>query len=194
MVRLNRIYTRGGDAGQTSLSDGTRVAKSGLRVAAFGAVDEVNAALGLVRSDLGSDDAQLDGLLARIQNELFDLGADLARPLDRDEEQGKHLRILPSQVEALEQAIDVHNADLAPLTSFILPGGSGLAAGLHMARTIARRAERVLFALGEVEVMNESVLRYMNRLSDLLFVLSRVANDSGASDVLWQPGGTRDSA
>ena len=215
LVRLTRIYTRGGDAGKTSLGDGSRVAKSGLRVAAFGAVDELNAVLGVIRADLEPQAAALDDLLARVQNELFDLGADLACPptaqsasadtngtdangtdatntdTTKAARQDTALRIIPAQVEALEQAIDTHNAGLAPLTSFILPGGTRTAAGLHLARTMARRSERALFALAESESVGESVLRYMNRLSDLLFVLSRVANDGGEADVLWQPGGTR---
>ena len=225
LVRLTRIYTRGGDAGKTSLGDGSRVAKSGLRVAAFGAVDELNAVLGVIRADLEPQAAALDDLLARVQNELFDLGADLACPptaqsasadtngtdangtdatntdatntdttnkdTTKAARQDTALRIIPAQVEALEQAIDTHNAGLAPLTSFILPGGTRTAAGLHLARTMARRSERALFALAESESVGESVLRYMNRLSDLLFVLSRVANDGGEADVLWQPGATR---
>ena len=226
LVRLTRIYTRGGDAGKTSLGDGSRVAKSGLRVAAFGAVDELNAVLGVIRADLEPKATALDDLLARVQNELFDLGADLACPptaqsasadtngtdatntdangtdtttstdttnkdTTKAARQDTALRIIPAQVEALEQAIDTHNAGLAPLTSFILPGGTRTAAGLHLARTMARRSERALFALAESESVGESVLRYMNRLSDLLFVLSRVANDGGAADVLWQPGATR---
>ena len=225
LVRLTRIYTRGGDAGKTSLGDGSRVAKSGLRVAAFGAVDELNAVLGVIRADLEPKATALDDLLARVQNELFDLGADLACPptaqsasadtngtdangtdangtdatstdtANTDTTKAAHqdtaLRIIPAQVEALEQAIDTHNAGLAPLTSFILPGGTRTAAGLHLARTMARRSERALFALAESESVGESVLRYMNRLSDLLFVLSRVANDGGEADVLWQPGATR---
>ena len=199
-VRLNRIYTRSGDAGTTALARGGRVAKTGLRVSAFGAVDEVNAALGLVRSDLRevSGLGWLDDLLAQIQNELFDLGADLACPQEagtkQEAEKDKALRIVPAQVEALEQAIDKHNESLAPLTSFILPGGTRLAAGLHLARTFARRAERALFALAEAEAVSPPVLHYMNRLSDLLFVLARVANDpkhQGTGDILWEPGSTR---
>ena len=186
-VRLDRIYTRGGDGGQTSLGDGARVAKTGHRVEAFGAVDEANATLGLVRQHVAGED---DAILARIQNDLFDVGADLCTPLPgRD----GALRVTDGQVERLEHEIDALNAGLAPLSSFVLPGGSAAAAFLHLARTVTRRAERRVLALIEAEgdAVNAAVLRYLNRLSDLLFVLSRHVNDRGAADVLWVPGKTR---
>lgn len=187
MVRLTRIYTRGGDQGETSLGDGTRVPKQALRVAAFGTVDEANAAIGLARLHAG---AEADAALARIQNDLFDLGADLCTP-----EGGRRakdaLRIVASQVERLEREIDALNADLAPLASFVLPGGSPCAAHLHMARTVTRRAERLVAELAVGEKVNPEALKYLNRLSDHLFVLSRHVNDRGARDVLWRPGATR---
>jgi len=187
MVRLTRIYTRGGDTGATSLGDGARVAKHAPRVAAFGTVDEANAAVGLVRLHSA---AETDGILARVQNDLFDLGADLCRP--EDGKAGKAgatpLRISAEQVTRLEREIDQVNANLAPLDSFVLPGGTAAAAALHLARTIARRAEREITALAEGESVNPEAIRYINRLSDLLFVLARQANDNGAKDVLWRPG------
>lgn len=192
MVKLNRIYTKTGDKGTTGLGDGARVSKADLRVEAYGTVDEANAAIGLARLH-SAGLPEIDAILARIQNDLFDLGADLATP-DRGEPLGyEPLRIVESQVERLEREIDAMNARLKPLKSFILPGGSPLAAHLHLARTIARRAERLMVALAERagEPVTGAALRYVNRLSDLLFVLSRNANADGATDVLWVPGLTR---
>lgn len=191
MVRLTRIYTRGGDTGETSLGDGSRVPKHALRVAAYGAVDEANAALGVVRLHA---DAAADAMLARIQNDLFDLGADLCTPEDgrrRTARQAMALRISGAQVERLEQEIDAMNATLAPLDSFVLPGGTPAAAHLHVARTVARRAERQVSALAASEPLNPDALKYLNRLSDHLFVLGRRLNDNGARDVLWTPGANR---
>jgi cob(I)alamin adenosyltransferase len=187
MVRLTRIYTRGGDAGETSLGDGARVAKHDLRVEAFGTVDEANAAIGLARL---SAPAEADAMLARIQNDLFDLGADLCTPEDGRRAAGA-LRIQASQVERLEREIDGLNAELKPLDSFVLPGGTPCAAHLHLARTIARRAERLVAALAARETVNGEALKYLNRLSDHLFVLGRHVNDKGAGDVLWTPGANR---
>ena len=187
MVRLTRIYTRGGDAGETSLGDGTRVAKTDARVAAFGTVDEANAAIGVARLHTAGD---ADAMLGRIQNDLFDLGADLCTP---EEENPAYppLRITDGQVERLEREIDAMNETLAPLNSFILPGGSPAAAQLHVARTVTRRAERLMVELAARETVNPAALRYANRLSDHLFVLSRHLNDNGAADVLWVPGSNR---
>jgi len=187
MVRLTRIYTRGGDKGETSLADGRRVPKSDLRVAAYGAVDEANAALGLVRLHTSGEE---DAMLGRIQNELFDLGADLATPEDGRKAAGA-LRILPEQTERLEREIDTLNERLKPLDSFVLPGGSPASAYLHLARTAARRAERLMVELAAREAVSADALAYVNRLSDHLFVLSRRLNDDGAGDVLWRPGATR---
>ena len=188
MVRLTKIYTRGGDAGETSLGDGRRVPKTDARVAAFGTVDEANAAIGLARLHTVGD---ADAMLARIQNDLFDLGADLCRPKDPPKSKGPVLRIIQAQVDRLEREIDAMNADLAPLNSFVLPGGSAAAAQLHLARTIARRAEREITALATRETVNPIAIKYINRLSDHLFVLARVLNDNGAKDVLWRPGANR---
>jgi cob(I)alamin adenosyltransferase len=187
MVKLTRIYTRGGDKGKTSLGNGTRVAKQSPRVAAFGTVDEANAAIGLARLHLGGDE---DAMLARIQNDLFDLGADLCTPEGGERGAGA-LRIVTAQVKRLETEIDAMNAGLAPLNSFVLPGGSPAAAYLHLARTVTRRAERLACALAAEEPLNPEAIKYLNRLSDHLFVLSRRLNDNGAADVLWQPGATR---
>ena len=191
MVVLNRIYTRTGDAGSTRLVTGDSVSKASPRVCAYGEVDELNAVVGLVRQHTGGD-AQLDAILARIQNDLFDLGADLATP-DRGPAATGALRIVASQVERLEQEIDALNAELAPLTSFVLPGGSPASAALHLARTVCRRAERaaVAFAQDEDASAHGAALRYLNRLSDLLFVAARFANGKGAADVLWAPAATR---
>jgi cob(I)alamin adenosyltransferase len=192
MVTLNKIYTRTGDAGQTRLSTGEPVSKDSLRVEAYGAVDETNAVLGIARLHT-ADDAVLDAMLGRIQNELFDLGADFATP-DRGKDLGwEPLRILQSQVDRLEGEIDLLNSELSPLTSFILRGGSPAAAYLHLACTISRRAERVAVSLAaqEDEVVSAPAMKYLNRLSDFLFVASRYANNKGADDVLWVPGGTR---
>ena len=187
MVRLTRIYTRGGDKGETSLGDGSRVAKQSLRVEAFGTVDEANAAIGLARLHASGDP---DEMLARIQNDLFDLGADLCIPETRRRAAGA-LRIVAAQVTRLETEIDAMNASLAPLDSFVLPGGSAAAAYLHLARTVTRRAERLVCALAAAEPVNPEAVKYLNRLSDHLFVLSRRLNDNGARDVLWKPGATR---
>jgi cob(I)alamin adenosyltransferase len=185
MVRLTKIYTRGGDGGQTSLGDGARVPKHDLRVVAYGTVDEANAAIGVARLHAG---AAADAMLARIQNDLFDLGADLCRPGD-DVDEG--LRVQPSQVERLEQEIDALNASLKPLDSFVLPGGTPASAHLHLARTIVRRAERLTTQLAGEQPVNRSAIHYLNRLSDHLFVLARYLNDGGAADVLWVPGAHR---
>lgn len=187
MVTLTRIYTRGGDAGETSLGDGTRVPKHALRVDAYGTVDETNSVIGLARLHCSEE---ADAMLARIQNDLFDLGADLCTPEDGRKAQGA-LRVVDAQVERLEREIDAMNADLAPLTSFVLPGGTQAAAHLHLGRTVARRAERMLSELALTETINAAALRYLNRLSDHLFVLARRENDNGARDVLWVPGGNR---
>ena len=186
-VHLTRIYTRGGDAGETSLIDGTRVAKHALRVEAYGTVDEANATVGLARLHA---QGEVDAMLARIQNDLFDLGADLGTPGDSRKAEGA-LRIIPAQVERLEREIDAMNEKLQPLNSFILPGGSPCAAFLHLARTVTRRAERVATALAAAEEVNPEAIKYLNRLSDHLFVLSRHVNGDGARDVLWVPGAHR---
>jgi cob(I)alamin adenosyltransferase len=191
MVKLTKIYTGGGDAGETSLGDGARVSKDDIRVAAYGAVDETNAALGLARVALqehGLNSA--DAILARVQNDLFDLGADLCTPEDGKRGPGA-LRITPAQATRLEQEIDAINAPLSPLESFVLPGGSLAAAHMHMARTISRRAERLVVTLAKSTTINPAALTYLNRLSDLLFVLARHCNDNGARDVLWTPGANR---
>jgi cob(I)alamin adenosyltransferase len=187
MVRLTRIYTRGGDGGDTSLGDGTRLPKHSLRVAAYGTVDEANAAIGIARLHAagGSDE-----MLSRIQNDLFDLGADLCTPEGGKRGEGA-LRIAPIQTERLEREIDAMNAALAPLDSFILPGGAPAAAYLHLARTVVRRAERLVSELARAEDINPEALKYLNRLSDHLFVLGRWLNDGGARDVLWRPGANR---
>ncbi len=186
MVRLTRIYTRGGDGGKTSLGDGSRVTKQSPRIDAIGAVEETNAALGVARlHTLGTHDA----MLSRIQNELFDLGADLCTP-GEDFAAPDKLRMVPDQVARLEREIDAMNEALGPLTSFILPGGTPAAAQVHLARTVARRAERNMFALAAAEPVNPIALQYINRLSDHLFVLGRALN-AATGDVLWQPGATR---
>ncbi|GAA0553133.1 cob(I)alamin adenosyltransferase [Rhizomicrobium palustre] len=190
MVKLNRIYTKTGDQGQTGLGDGSRVDKDALRVEAYGTVDEANAALGIARlCATGPENAPWDGMLFRIQNDLFDLGADLCVP-EKEGEEGPHLRIQESQVERLEHEIDAMNEALAPLNSFVLPGGTALAAELHLARTIVRRAERLMVSLAKHELVGAPALRYINRLSDHLFVMSRAANKG--DDVLWVPGKNRD--
>ncbi|HEY3798622.1 MAG TPA: cob(I)yrinic acid a,c-diamide adenosyltransferase [Caulobacteraceae bacterium] len=190
MVTLNRIYTRTGDAGATRLASGAPVSKSDLRVCAYGEVDETNAVIGLVRLSTQGD-ADLDALLARVQNELFDLGADLATPASAREAERPALRIVEAQVARLEREIDALNEAMAPLTSFVLPGGTAAAAALHLARTVCRRAERAAVALAKTEIVSPTALKYLNRLSDLLFVAARYANDQGRADVLWTPGGTR---
>lgn len=184
MVKLTKIYTRGGDAGMTSLATGERRAKHDLRIAANGAVDEASSAIGLVRLHAAGD---FDAALARIQNDLFDLGADISTPDGLD----GALRIVDSQVERLEQEIDALNTRLKPLESFILPGGTPAGAHLHMARALARRAERAATALAAAEAVNPAAIKYLNRLSDLLFQMARHANDDGAADVLWVPGKNR---
>ena len=187
MVRLNRIYTRTGDQGTAALGNGERRTKSDPRFAAIGEVDEANAAIGAARLHAHAD---LDRTLARVQNDLFDLGADLAVP--EGGEKGKsRLRVAEAQVSRLEEEIDRYNAELAPLTSFILPGGPAAAAALHLARTLTRRAERALVALNAREPLNPAAIAYVNRLSDFLFVAARFANDKGAGDVLWVPGENR---
>ena len=191
MVTLNRIYTRSGDAGRTRLATGETVSKSDGRVEAYGAVDEANACVGLARLHTGAD-ADLDAVLGRIQNELFDLGADLATPPKPGEVEGQALRIVESQVARLEGEIDAMNDLLPGLKTFILPGGTAAAAALHLARTVCRRAEREAVRLVESGApVSAPALRYLNRLSDLLFVAARYANDRGASEVFWQAGATR---
>ena len=188
MVRLTKIYTRGGDQGETSLGDGARVPKHSLRIQAFGAVDEANAAIGLARLHT---EAEADAMLERIQNDLFDLGADLCVPGGDGEVEERRLRIAQSQVERLETEIDAMNAELEPLDSFILPGGEPAAAYLHLARTVTRRAERLLAGLNQHHPLNPAAMRYVNRLSDHLFVLGRYLNDRGKKDLLWRPGANR---
>jgi cob(I)alamin adenosyltransferase len=185
LVKLNKIYTRTGDGGSAGLVDGSRVSKSSLRMAAIGEVDEANAAIGLALSALGR--AELCKQLLRIQNDLFDLGADVATP---GEVEGA-LRIVGGQVARLEHEIDAMNADLAPLTSFILPSGSAAVSSLHLARAVVRRAERAAVSLNEREPLNPQLLAYLNRLSDHLFVAARFVAAREGGDVLWQPGGTR---
>ena len=187
MVTLSKIYTKTGDLGETGLGDGSRISKASLRITAIGAVDETNSAIGIARLDAEGDS---DAMLSRIQNDLFDLGADLSAPEDGRKAEGR-LRITGAQVERLEREIDAMNEKLSPLTSFVLPGGTALAARLHLARAIARRAEAAMAALAEKEKINQMALRYANRLSDHLFVMARTANDSGMGDVLWVPGKNR---
>jgi cob(I)alamin adenosyltransferase len=190
MVVLNRIYTRTGDDGTTALGSGERRPKYDLRVAAYGTVDETNAVIGIVRLHLAAAPA-LDAMIGLIQNDLFDLGADLAVPA-RDGKADR-LRVLPTQVERLERDIDALNANLAPLNSFVLPGGTAAAAYLHLARTVCRRAERLVVELAAQpnEAVNDAAVKYLNRLSDFLFVASRSVNDNGARDLLWVPGQNR---
>ena len=187
MVRLDRIYTRVGDGGETSLGDGERVSKSSARIWAYGTVDETGAAIGAaIATGLEPGSAEL---LLRVQNDLFDVGADLSVPLDTERGHGKsRLRITDAHVEALERACDDLGPRLEPLTSFVLSGGTPQAAALHLARTTCRRAERHAVALAETEPVNPAALAYLNRLSDLLFILARIHNDEGRADVLWQPG------
>ncbi|MEL6318900.1 MAG: cob(I)yrinic acid a,c-diamide adenosyltransferase [Pseudomonadota bacterium] len=196
MVVLNKIYTKTGDFGETALGDGSRVAKHAPRVESYGAVDELNATIGMARlhaEGATEEPTPLDPALGRIQNDLFDLGADLCRPnMEKDAEAGHPvLRIVPAQVARLEAEIDAMNAKLSPLTSFILPGGSALAAHLHLCRTVCRRAERLTVALAAVESVNPDSAVYLNRLSDWFFVAGRIANANGAADVLWVPGAHR---
>ncbi|HEX4371646.1 MAG TPA: cob(I)yrinic acid a,c-diamide adenosyltransferase [Rhizomicrobium sp.] len=184
MVKLNKIYTKTGDSGETGLTDASRVGKSSPRIEAIGAVDETSSAIGVARLDAEGDP---DAMLARIQHDLFDLGADLSMPGEGPGD----LRIVPVQVERLEREIDAMNEGLSPLTSFVLPGGTALAAHLHLARAIARRAERAIATLAAKEKVNPALLQYINRLSDHLFVMARAANDQGMGDVLWVPGKNR---
>ena len=192
MVKLNKIYTRTGDDGSTGLGSGERRKKYDLRVAAYGTLDEANAAIGIARLHTGSD-GMLDAALSRIQNDLFDVGADLCTPGKGRGPDGARLTVTPAQVDWLESEIDRLNDDLAPLKSFVLPGGSPAAAYLHLARTICRRAERLIAELKDKpgESVGAEVLQYVNRLSDFLFVAGRYANDKGVRDVLWQPGQNR---
>ena len=192
MVVLNRIYTRKGDDGTTRLTDGAKRLKSDLRIEAYGTVDETNACIGMARIHTGATHPHVDAMLARIQNDLFDLGADLSTPHEA-EMKWEPLRIVEAQVDRLEKEIDALNDHLAPLNSFILPGGSPAAAHLHLARTVCRRAERVIVALMQdnAETISPAALKYINRLSDFLFVVSRTVNNNGADDVLWVPGKNR---
>ncbi|MFN0011912.1 MAG: cob(I)yrinic acid a,c-diamide adenosyltransferase [Phycisphaerales bacterium] len=202
MVKLDRIYTKTGDTGSTGLGNGKRVAKDDARVEAYGTVDEANAALGVVVALAAREAAdapaeaparELADLLRSVQHDLFDLGADLCCPIGAGEKPAEKLRITPGQTARLERAIDLHNHDLAALNSFVLPGGSTLAAAMHVARTVARRGERCVVSLQAAEpaATNPEAIKYLNRLSDLLFVLSRVANGKGTGDVLWVPGANR---
>jgi cob(I)alamin adenosyltransferase len=189
MVYLSRIYTKTGDQGETGLGDDSRVAKDHPRISACGSVDELNSLLGTLLAEQPTF-VEHD-LLRGIQNDLFDVGADLCLPQTAGETPGQHLRIRPEQTTSLEKAIDRLNTNLAPLRSFVLPGGKPAAARCHLARTVCRRAERDLVTLNREEKVNPELIRYLNRLSDLLFVLARAANDDGKSDVLWVPGGER---
>lgn len=190
MVVLNKIYTRTGDDGETSLGDGSRIAKYSVRVEAYGTVDELNAAVGLARLEASDE---IDHQLTTIQNDLFDLGADLCRPVSDSDQTAEYppLRVTSNQTERLETEIDIMNEKLQPLRSFVLPGGSAESAVLHNCRTIARRAERLSVALAETETINQNALTYLNRLSDWFFVAARCANQNGVDDVLWVPGANR---
>jgi cob(I)alamin adenosyltransferase len=190
MVVLNRIYTKTGDAGETALGNGARVAKHSMRVNAYGTVDETNSVVGIARLVASGD---MDAALARVQNDLFDLGADLCRPeMEKDAEAGYPvLRMVEAQVTRLEHEIDAMNTKLQPLRSFILPGGAPLSAHLHLCRTVSRRAERLVVELATMESVNEAAVKYLNRLSDWFFVAARIANNDGKDDVLWVPGANR---
>jgi len=192
MVVLNRIYTRTGDDGTTALGNGERRKKYDLRIACYGTVDETNAAIGMVRLHT-SDDAEINAILGRVQNDLFDLGADLCSPARAEEPDGARLTVTEAQVTRLEAEIDQLNAELRPLRSFVLPGGTSAAAHLHVARTVCRRAERMMAELADRpgEQVSPAALKYVNRLSDLLFVASRHVNQGGRGDVLWVPGQNR---
>ncbi len=192
MVVLNKIYTKTGDAGETALGNGARVAKHAMRVTAYGTVDELNSFLGVARLEAKGE---LDQALSRIQNDLFDLGADLCRPdMEKDaESEYPPLRMVNAQVSRLESEIDAMNVMLEPLRSFILPGGSALSAHLHVCRTVARRAERLAVELATIEAINPAAVKYLNRLSDWFFVAARIANNNGKDDVLWVPGANRDA-
>jgi len=193
MVKLNKIYTKTGDDGTTGLAAGGRRLKCDLRVAAYGTVDEASACIGIARIHTAGSHPEIDAMLARIQNDLFDLGADLATPEGTEQHGREALRIVASQIARLEREIDALNEKLSPLKSFVLPGGSPAAAALHLARTVARRAERLMVELGQTpgEKVGDEALRYVNRLSDFLFVAARAVNDNGAADVLWVPGQNR---
>ena len=193
MVKLNKIYTRTGDDGSTGLTDGTRVPKHSPRPQAYGSVDELNSSLGMVYFCLNKENSNLlhieiKNLIREIQNDLFDLGADLATPISKEKEKYPALRIKKGQIDKIENKIDYYNKSLKPLNSFILPGGSEVSTLLHQSRTIARRAERDISLLSSIEDINIQSLIYLNRLSDLLFVLCRVLNENGLNDVLWIPG------
>ena len=192
MVVLNKIYTKTGDAGETALGNGARVAKHAMRVTAYGTVDELNSFLGVARLEAKGE---LDQALSRIQNDLFDLGADLCRPdMEKDaESEYPPLRMVNAQVSRLESEIDAMNVMLEPLRSFILPGGSALSAHLHVCRTVARRAERLAVELATIEAINPAAVKYLNRLSDWFFVAARIANNNGKDDMLWVPGANRDA-
>lgn len=191
MVKINKIYTRTGDSGTTGLTDGSRRSKGDLRIEAYGTVDETNACLGLARLHVKDADPELDAFLGRLQNDLFDLGADLSMPESDKPLKFEPLRIVASQVKALEDRIDAYTETMKPLTSFVLNGGAPGAAYLHLARTVARRAERLMVSLAAVEPVNAEAIRYVNRLSDFLFVAARACNDNGNTDVLWVPGKNR---
>jgi cob(I)alamin adenosyltransferase len=191
MVTLSRIYTRTGDDGTTGLVGTERRLKCDVRIDAYGTVDEANAAIGLARIETAANHPAIDAMLSRIQNDLFDVGADLATPHSKEPPKYEPLRATKSQVDWVEQSIDTLNADLKPLNSFVLPGGTPAAAALHLARTITRRAERLAVELAQTEQVNPLAIHYLNRLSDFLFVASRSVNDNGALDVLWVPGANR---
>jgi cob(I)alamin adenosyltransferase len=191
MVKLNKIYTRTGDDGTTGLVDGSRIGKNALRIAAIGDVDELNSLIGMAIVEMADDAAEQKAMLTRIQNDLFDLGADLATPGDDFAPSEMTLRMVASQSEALEAAIDALNDQLEPLTSFILPGGSRAAAAVHIARATARRAERAIVAMADADAVNPQALTYINRLSDYLFVLARYINKAQGGDPLWVPGASR---
>lgn len=193
MVKLNKIYTRTGDDGTTGLGTGARRLKSDLRVDAYGTVDEANACIGMARQHTALAHPEIDAMLGRIQNDLFDLGADLAVPDDGTPLEYEPLRIVASQVDRLEKDIDLLNKDLQPLKSFVLNGGTPAAAALHLARTVTRRAERIMVALAQdpTEIVGSEAIKYVNRLSDFLFVAARTVNDNGKTDVLWVPGKNR---
>lgn len=193
MVKLNKIYTRTGDDGSTALATGERRSKNDLRIEAYGTVDETNACVGIARTHTAKDHADIDAMLGRIQNDLFDLGADLATPANGADANPGALRIVAAQVERLEREIDALNRDLAPLRSFVLPGGSPASAALHLARTVSRRAERLMVDLAsrDGEIVSGAAIQYINRLSDFFFVAARAVNDNGKNDVLWVPGKNR---
>ena len=192
MVKLNKIYTKTGDNGTTGLTDGSRVSKHSLRPEAYGTVDELNSTLGLVYFHIDEKHLDVKNLIKEIQNDLFDLGADLSTPISKVKPKYPPLRINTKQVIKLEKNIDKFNADLKPLNSFILPGGSKVSSWLHLSRTVARRAERIVSSLSSKEKINNQSLIYLNRLSDLLFVLGRVMNENGLNDILWVPGLNQD--